>query len=1004
MSNKYREEILRRTDLVAVFQKYGGQIPPNARPSADGWLSVHAVDRVDEHPSAAINVGSDPSKRGIYVDKAGLGKSSYSFFDMLALMSNSPFVSGQEAHNHLGREAGVFTDEGRDKKPDRPKPTLNDVEAFQKNLTPETKQFLREKRGLTEENLVKFRVGWNTTNERNSFPVFDESFNLVNIRYHNSKKNPKSLSWGSGYGEARLWGLERLARAPKGSTIILTEGEFDAMLADQETGYIGVSATNGAKGFKKEWATHFEGHHVVLLYDSDAEGRAAVHSLVLPAFQSMFESNKILSIKVVWLYDLPVDKAHKDLTDWIIKDGGSGERLKELIQGIAPHTYPTPISHLEPPIPLESFEQIDHAEYAGKRVVLPLQVYGENTVAYHAVTKVKVSSCPAAKDGKCAGITEDDGKTVIRSCLQPIDIPLGDRVMIASVRATEGQLQKLLRDYVCDKDRRPALTYEDADRLTLREVYAHQVVGAMAADRVELVEKPIYIIGGDLVEIGKYQATGRVITAYRDQQPTMLVDTMERVEEDYQAFSIEKSRGNLEKLRQLKPKEIVEDLSLYVTRIYGRQDIHLGNLLVLLSPLEIDFPGEGRIRGRLACINIGDTGTGKTTVVQSLCEAGGVGLQVSGMTASRTGITYGCEHDERKGWRIKAGAFLKMNRQILVVDEAQDLKSEDLKTMAEGLETGLTRIDRIQNKVFESATRVIFNCNPRHPRKTWEQRTMDGYRYGCEAIKGIFPQMMIRRIDFAMYSTAWDVDKEQIFFPTRPDGVQQVLPADLRALVFYAWNLKPEQIVVKEDVAYYIRQVAKFLSDKFGAADDLPLVYAEDFRKTLARLSVAYAILDLSTTDDFAQVQLGPQHVVMVQKFLERIYGAENCNLNKYAQAYSAAHGLADLDEIQKEIDKKLAGDVEPKKRFYYILHQLLQCQSDEDRVRRGDITEEFNVDGSTVRRDIQFFQRFHLISQKVQNGYHPEPKLNRLISRLERIDPKKYNFDRPYKEVFPES
>ena len=35
--------------------------------------------------------------------------------------------------------------------------------------------------------------------------------------------------------------------------------------------------------------------------------------------------------------------------------------------------------------------------------------------------------------------------------------------------------------------------------------------------------------------------------------------------------------------------------------------------------------------------------------------------------------------------------------------------------MAEGLDTGLTKIDRIQNKMFESATRVIFNCNPRHP-------------------------------------------------------------------------------------------------------------------------------------------------------------------------------------------------------------------------------------------------------------------------------------------------
>jgi hypothetical protein len=230
------------------------------------------------------------------------------------------------------------------------------------------------------------------------------------------------------------------------------------------------------------------------------------------------------------------------------------------------------------------------------------------------------------RDGKCTGRSGQEG-----ACLNEIEIPLGERVMVSSVRATEGQLQKHLRDYVCDKDKRPALKYSDKDRLTIREVYGHQVVGAMAAERIELVEKPVYIIGGGLVEIGTYQATGRVITSYRDQQPTMLVDTLERLVENYQGFSVEKYRASLEKLRELDTWEIVEDISQH-------------------------------------------------------------------------------------------------------------------------LDTGITRIDRIQNKAFESATRVIFNCNPKDPKKPWEQRTMDSFQYGCKAIKGIFAQMMVRRIDLVMFS------------------------------------------------------------------------------------------------------------------------------------------------------------------------------------------------------------------------------------------------------------
>ena len=335
-------------------------------------------------------------------------------------------------------------------------------------------------------------------------------------------------------------------------------------------------------------------------------------------------------------------------------------------------------------------------------------------------------------------------------------------------------------------------------------------------------------------------------------------------------------------------------MAVHVTRIYERPDLHLGVLMVLCSPLGFDFPGEGQIRGWLTAIIVGDTGTGKTTVSEGFFNFARIGSRVSGMTASRTGITYGCEHDERRGWRIKAGVLLKMNRQALIVDEAQDIAQEELKTMAEGIDTGLLRIDKIQNKIFECRTRVIFGCNPKHPKQASEQRTMDSFRYGCEAIKGIFPGMMIRRIDFAMFAATWDIeDKEKIYFPEIPDTPQQVTDEDLRALIFFAWNLKPEQIVIDDNTAHYIRKTAKYLSDKFGGSDDLPIVYSEDFRKTMARLSVAMAIIDLATTDDFSQVIVNLGHVADACELLERIYEARNCKLDEYAKAYVMTHGIA---------------------------------------------------------------------------------------------------------------
>ena len=185
-TNPQRDEIIRRMDLLAEFQKYGGRVPPNAQVSPDGWIPVHSIDREDEHPSAALNIGNDPSKRGVYVDHAPTGKGVMSIFDALIRLPISPWMMGKEAHRHYAAVTGVDGGSGAAKR-EKIAPTMADVEGFQKNFAPETKDFLRDKRGLTEASLAKYRIGWCLKRQRNSIPVFDENGKLVNIRFHNSK-------------------------------------------------------------------------------------------------------------------------------------------------------------------------------------------------------------------------------------------------------------------------------------------------------------------------------------------------------------------------------------------------------------------------------------------------------------------------------------------------------------------------------------------------------------------------------------------------------------------------------------------------------------------------------------------------------------------------------------------------------------------------------------------------------------------------------------------------
>jgi hypothetical protein len=77
---------------------------------------------------------------------------------------------------------------------------------------------------------------------------------------------------------------------------------------------------------------------------------------------------------------------------------------------------------------------IDRAKYAGRRVTVPIQIFGENTVAYHAPAKFTVASCPLKRDNKCTGREGHAGV-----CLEEVVVPLGERVLIAGVRATDGR-------------------------------------------------------------------------------------------------------------------------------------------------------------------------------------------------------------------------------------------------------------------------------------------------------------------------------------------------------------------------------------------------------------------------------------------------------------------------------------------------------------------------------------------------------------------------------------
>jgi hypothetical protein len=180
---------------------------------------------------------------------------------------------------------------------------------------------LEESRGITEDTVRKYRLGY--VKGRLTIPIFNDLGMCVNIRRYDLFKagGPKTLSFAEGYGKARLFPLETL----KSATIFVVEGEMDCLLGNQH-GIACVTPSGGAQTWKSEWNKKFKGKNVVIVPDNDPPG-------IKGAQNRMAEISKFAaSCRIV---ELPrLKEEGEDLTDWLMKYGGSAEELFKLSKAL----------------------------------------------------------------------------------------------------------------------------------------------------------------------------------------------------------------------------------------------------------------------------------------------------------------------------------------------------------------------------------------------------------------------------------------------------------------------------------------------------------------------------------------------------------------------------------------------------------------------------------------------------------------------------------------------
>jgi hypothetical protein len=626
---------------------------------------------------------------------------------------------------------------------------------------------------------------------------------------------------------------------------------------------------------------------------------------------------------------------------------------------------------------------IKDRRYIDKRLSVPITIFGESSRIYHAIREYKVSKCPKGEECCCYGV----GSQII---------PYGDPLFIDSCMSPEARILRQIAERVCQYEQ-DKVRVKPLKKVVMEQYYAHQVVTRWRAEEdvdgvlqntQKLTQAEVYFLQPPdkmQIEPQNYKATGFVRTHPRTSNATFFIEHMEPMEEDWRKFTVE-TQENFQTIDMLKKDftidQIVEDLTNGVTQIYESDDIMYAVLLTYLSPRRFYFNSRLQ-RGWMNTAIIGDSGTGKSATYARISDWMGLGDLFSCMSGTRTGLLYAIKKGKNDEWMVQIGRYVQASGKIIAIDEADKAEMEDIRKMAVAMQEGWLEVAQVAQGGYHTETRTIFLMNPK---KGGQAATVSDFSHGCDSMAECFDPMFIRRLDLAVFTTG---RKKYDFYNQLSTGEDKkkirLTPKMFRSLVYWAWTRSPDQIKWGQQATELCLAKATELSKIYGDVDKIPLVNPNDFREKLARMSVAYAILDRNFTDDNEVVNIDVRHVNAASSYVDVIYSATGCNLRQKSKQARQRNTLDDFEKILAAFNKAIAMGKSGTTDDNMFAHMLLLLQQ-LTTVRKRDLSDQLAVNPKWVQNRMAILQGHNLVTS-ARGGYQTTRKFN-LFMQQWALDP----------------
>lgn len=753
-------------------------------------------------------------------------------------------------------------------------------------------QWLEVRRGLSRETIEKMKLG--NDGQRFYIPVRDSLGRCINIRRYkpDAKSADKMISWREGFGKARLFPVNLLE---PDAPIVLLEGEMDCLLARQ-MGLNALTTTGGAGTWRDTWNPMFADRSVVICYDADEAGRKGAASV----------ANKIapgaLSVKVV---AIPLSEpAGADFTDYIVGHGHSLEDFQSLIAS-APLYQVTGTPEVPTDVEPETLHlsQATRAEYHNMPVRFNVMVSGKTTSPY-IIPRVVRAFCP----NEVRGTMDICERCPVNKAGGPIvdELEFKSNDLLLFTNTPDAALKKAVKVMV---------------GIPSKCMFAkHEVMAAMNVEEVQLIpeiertesEAPYvttsaYYLGHGLQANRSYIMTGITVPEPKRQLATHLIHTAVESQSNIEAFRL--TEDVVDRLKVFRPTEvgvqglwqhlgvIYEDLERY-TRIYQRRDLMLAVDMVFHSALQFLFQGERLQRGWTEALIIGDSRTGKTTIVQRLLEYYGAGEFSTGENTTLAGLVGGL-HQVGTSWALQWGRIPLNDSRLLAIDEAGNLPSEQIARMSSMRSSGVADITKIHRERTQARTRQIWISNPRSP------RPLSSFSQGVLAVKELIgaPED-IARFDLVVSAASGDVPLAIVNAQRHQQETQTYTEELCHQRVMWAWSRKADQIDWDAGATEEVLKLATEQGQEYRYATEIPLVEPNEQRIKLARLSVATAIVFFSSTDNGESVIVKSDHVRFAAQFLQTLYTKPSLSFSEYAANQRTRYVLSDQSVVKNILER----------------------------------------------------------------------------------------------------